>query len=159
MLSKFQERQGFKQWWIWSVIILVTLIPVWGIYQQIVLGKPFGDNPMSDAGLVVFLLLMLLFVAFFRSINLETEIDEKGIKILFFPFVKKYIRWDEINSASIVQYNFVGYGIRLFSRFGTAYNIAGKSGLAIELKNGNKYLIGTQKEKELKEVLEHLNIT
>ncbi|MCG8331569.1 MAG: hypothetical protein MI974_28025 [Chitinophagales bacterium] len=159
MGSKFQEIQRFKQWWLWYIIITVALIPVWGIYQQIVLGKQFGNNPMSDTGLVVFLLLMLLFVAFFRSIHLKTEIDKNGINILFFPFIKKYISWNEINSASVVQYNFIGYGIRLSSRFGTAYNIAGNSGLAIELKNGNKYLIGTQKEEELKEILEHLNIT
>ena len=46
------------------------------------------------------------------------------------------------------------YGIRLGSKYGTVYNMSGDKGLAIELNNGKKFVIGTQKELELKKVVE-----
>lgn len=45
-------------------------------------------------------------------------------------------------------------GIRFGSKYGTAYNMKGNYGLAIKLKNGQKFLIGTQKVEELGQFLE-----
>ncbi len=44
-------------------------------------------------------------------------------------------------------------GIWLFTKYGTVYNTRGNKGLALELKNGKKFLIGTQKMEELSEVV------
>ena len=75
----------------------------------------------------------------------------------FFPFVKKEFQWSEIQKSKVVNYGFVGgWGIRLFTKYGTVYNIRGNKGLAIELKNGKKYLIGTQKEEEMKKFINGL---
>lgn len=53
-----------------------------------------------------------------------------------------------------MNYGFVGgWGVRLWTAFGTVYNVRGKMGLAIKLKDGTKFLIGTQKEMELKSVI------
>ena len=38
------------------------------------------------------------------------------------------------------------------------YNINGNKGLVIELKNGKKFMIGTQKEAELKNRLEKMTV-
>ncbi|WP_282032750.1 hypothetical protein [Aequorivita sinensis] len=72
----------------------------------------------------------------------------------FFPFVKKKVNWKDVKSAEVVNYGFVGgWGIRLGTKYGTVYNIKGNRGLAIELLNGKKFLTGTQKETELREIL------
>ena len=71
-----------------------------------------------------------------------------------FPFVKKHFAWKDIQGAKTLRYGFVGgYGIRLLTPYGTVYNIKGKEGLALELKNGKKYLIGSQKTDEIELVL------
>nr|WP_315263057.1 hypothetical protein [uncultured Flavobacterium sp.] len=44
-----------------------------------------------------------------------------------------------------MNYKFLGFGVRLFTSYGTVYNTKGDTGLAIELKCGKKILIGTQK--------------
>ena len=44
----------------------------------------------------------------------------------------------KLKSAKIVNYGFVGYGIRLGSQYGTIYNVNGNKGFAIELSNGKK---------------------
>jgi hypothetical protein len=57
----------------------------------------------------------------------------------------------------VLNYGFVGgWGVRLWTKYGTVYNVKGNIGLAIELKNGTKFLIGTQKEIELRSFLEKI---
>ncbi|MEI6866527.1 hypothetical protein [Flavicella sp.] len=86
--------------------------------------------------------------------KLTTEINITEVKIKFVPFLKKNVKWSDIKKSEIVNYGFVGgWGIRLGTKYGTVYNTKGKTGLVIELNNGNKFLIGTQKEDELKRVL------
>ena len=95
-----------------------------------------------------------MIILFFR-IRLITNINQNEIRMKFFPFVKKHINWKDVKSAEIVNYGFVGgWGIRLWTKYGTVYNTKGNKGLAIELKNGKKFLIGTQKETELNNVVE-----
>ncbi len=92
-------------------------------------------------------------------ISLTTKIDDSGIYMRFFPFVTKRILWPEIDALKVLNYGFVGgWGIRIGTKYGTVYNIRGKEGLSIRLKNGKKLLIGTQKPIELKEFVDSYKI-
>lgn len=154
MRIQFEEEQKFNQWWLWIFLIPLGILPLFGIYKQLVLEEPFGDNPMSDLGLIVFTVLIYIFLAFLYLIKLSTHIDENGIQMRFFPLVKKDFKWKDIKNVQVITYGFVGgFGIRLWTKYGTVYNVKGNKGLAIELNNGKKYLIGTQKETELKTVI------
>lgn len=145
----FKERQYFNQWWVWLFLIVMLALPLYGLYVQLIEGRPWGNNPMSDLGLLIFAFSMVAFVYFFRWIRLDSVCDNDGISIRFRPFISKRIPWNEINQARIVNYGFVGYGIRLGSKYGTVYNVAGKYGLAVETRNGKKFVIGTQRPDEL----------
>jgi hypothetical protein len=150
----FKEEQRFTQWWLWLILIAVALIPVYGIIKQVIGGEQFGDNPLSDFGLIFLLIFMIGFLALFWIMKLSTEIDDASIKMNFYPFTKKEIKWTEIKSAEVLNYGFVGgWGIRLGTKYGTVYNTSGNIGLAIVLKNNQKLCIGTIKETELKEVI------
>ncbi|MEO6347595.1 MAG: hypothetical protein ABIO60_06760 [Aquaticitalea sp.] len=158
MKIKFKEIQKFTQWWLWLLLIGIGILPLFAIYKQLILGVKFGDKPMSDLGIIVFSVLIFSLIAMFFFMRLKTEIDKHEIKINFFPFVKKRVSWKEIKSAKIVNYGFVGgWGIRLWTTYGTVYNIRGNKGLAIELVNGKKFLIGTQKETELNRIVKTIN--
>ncbi len=159
MKTTFKEEQKFTQWWLWGIIILIGVIPIIGIYKQLILGENFGNNPMSDRGLIVFSIFMFAFIVLFLLMKLTTTINKDEIQMSFFPFIKKNVKWSEIKKAKIVNYGFVGgWGIRLWTKYGTVYNIKGNKGLAIELLNGKKFLIGTQKEVELEEIIKsHIN--
>ena len=154
----FKEEQRFTQWWIWLILIGLGAIAVYGFIQQIVFGVEFGNKPMSNVGMIIFNVLVFGFIYFNRYMTLITEINDEGIKMRFVPFVKKEKKWNEIKSTKIVNYGFVGYGIRLGSKYGTVYNINGKKGLAIELKNGKKFVIGTQNENELINILNKMPV-
>ncbi|AWG20683.1 hypothetical protein FFWV33_03575 [Flavobacterium faecale] len=153
MKTHFQEEQKFTQWWLWLVLIGVALMPAYGIYKQIILGGVFGDKPMSDSGLIIAAVVSFGLLLLFLFSKLKTTINDKEILINFFSFTNKSIQWQDVKSAELITYSFVGYGIRLFTKYGTVYNTKGNKGLALELKNGKSLLIGTQKMEELKEVV------
>jgi hypothetical protein len=157
MKIDFKEEQKFTQWWLWIFLIAIGIFPIFGIYKQLIVGEKFGDKPMSDSGLIFSCLLGFSIIAMFWLMRLKTEINQEEIRIDFFPLVKKRISWKKIKSVEIVNYGFVGWGIRFWTKFGTVYNTKGNIGLAIELLNGEKCLIGTQKEKELKGIIEKVN--
>jgi hypothetical protein len=146
----FEEEQRFNQWWLWLLLLGLLGSAIYGMYQQLVLGEPFGSKPMSDNGIVVYFIFSVAMVVFFRWMRLYTHINKEGVSMIFAPFVTKKIAWDEIKNMGIVHYGFVGgWGIRPYTTYGTVYNISGAKGLAINLENGNKFLIGSQKNDEL----------
>ncbi len=150
----FYEAQKFTQWWLWTILIGIGVLPLYGIYFQLKSGNGFGNDPMDIFYLTLFSLLIYGIIILFLVLELKTEIDVKEIRMRFVPFLRKRISWNEIKSANVIDYGFVGgWGIRLGTKYGTVYNTRGNKGLAIELKSGKKLVIGTQKEDELRRVV------
>jgi hypothetical protein len=153
----FEEKQSFRQVWIWALLLTINGTLLYGMYQQMVLKIPFGNNPMSNSGYIVTIILILLFNLFFFFLQLRTRIDEEGIHIRFFPLHIKYksYLWSTISKAYIREYKpireYGGWGLRL-----GAYNVSGNKGLQLEFKNGDKLLIGTNKPDELNAVIQQL---
>ncbi len=151
----FKEKQRFSQWWLWAILLSLVFVGSLGVYQQIIKEQPFGDNPMSDSGLIIFALCMYALPLLFLWIHLKTEINREKIKFNFVPFLSKSVEWSEVKSAIVLDYGFVGgWGIYQSSEHGTVYATGGRKGLAITTKNGRKFVIGTQKEAELKTFLQ-----
>jgi hypothetical protein len=148
-METYYEKQKFNQWWIKLSIFIPFVIVFWGL----ITGKTQGDNGTSM--LIASVVLGFVAVLFYFA-NLETRIDTEGITIRFFPFqrVYYYVRWNEIQSASVRNYKpireYGGWGLRYSFTHGKAYNVAGSVGLQLVLKSGKKFLIGTQKEEELR---------
>ena len=158
MKTEFKEEQKFNQWWLWLILIPMGVLPLIGIYKQLILGEKLGDNPMSDISLLIFSIIMFSLVGLFLIMKLKTSIDKNGINMHFFPFIKKSVDWQQIKNVKVVNYGFVGgWGIRLWTKYGTVYNMKGNKGLTIELLNGKNFLIGTQKPKELTAMLEKIS--
>jgi len=101
------------------------------------------------------------------SLKLKTRIDETGIHFRFIPFhfKNKVIPWSTIEKGYIRSYEAIseygGWGMKggkLWRKSnGVAYNVKGDVGLQLELKNGKKILIGTQRQEEMKRVLQTYN--
>jgi hypothetical protein len=157
----FQEEQRFNQWWIWIIIAFVTGVWIWQIVQQVIMGKPFGNNPAPD--LVVFLTAIPVVLVFFlfRMMKLETVIDQDGVKCRFKPFQRKFKSFpvNDIVLYEVKKYNpimeYGGWGIR-YGRKGTAYNVRGNMGLYLELRNRKTFLIGTQNPDSVRYAMDKL---
>ncbi len=155
-MKTFEETQSFNQWWIWLVLIASACFPVYGMIQQVILGNPIGDRPLSNVGMILLMLFTTALLLFFFILKLQTKIDEHGIQMRFFPLTKKDIKWSQIATTEVIDYGFVGgWGIRYFTKYGTVYNMKGKMGLLITLKEGKQFVIGTQRPEELKSFLKN----
>jgi len=159
----FKEEQKFRQIWIWMLLLALSGIWIWQLVQQVFMGKPFGNNPTSDLGVILTGLFPLLAIILFRLLTLETIINEEGIHYRFRPFQRKS---KIIKAADVVHYevkkysplkDYGGWGIRLGSfNKGKAYNVSGNMGVLFEFKNGKKFLLGTQKPSDIRSALERL---
>ncbi len=143
----FKEVQKFTQWWLWLILIGVAACSVFYIIKPYFIDE---SVEFSIGKIIASLIVVFGLILFFIVLRLTTIITSQNVLIHFYPFVKKKIDWDDIKSAKIIKYDFVGgWGIRFFTKYGTVYNIKGNIGLQLELINGEKYLIGTQQEVEL----------
>lgn len=157
---QFTEKQKFKQWWIWLILSGINGLFLFGFFMQIVNGQPFGDKPMSNEGLIISTVLVLLFTFLLSNLCLDTRINKEGIFVRFYPFQIRFRHypWDSLTKCFVRQYSpiaeFGGWGYRFgFFGKGAAYIVSGDKGLQLEFKNKKKLLIGTNKPDELSELL------
>lgn len=157
-MKVFKEEQRFTQSWL-IVILVITIVITIGI----VLNEFLKENTtMSSMEFWIIVLSLPLFTLPIFFIKLITKIDENGIYYQFFPFhlSEKHIRWSEIQTANVRQYNpiqeYGGWGLKSGFRrkHGKAVNISGDIGIQLQLKNSKKILIGTQKKGEALKVLD-----
>lgn len=151
MILEFKEEQKFDQWWFWFLLIAASNFVFYHIYMELMAQESF----QISIGLIISALLVVAFYITFFTIRLKTEIDKDGIRMKYSPFfIQKNIEWKDIKSVKVIDYGFIGgWGVRFWTKYGTVYNTRGSKGLAIELKNGDKFLIGTREEKEMKKVV------
>jgi len=159
----YKEEQKFRQLWIWLLILFLSGIWIWQLVQQVFMGKPFGNNPSSDLGIILTGLFPVLTIILFRLLTLETIINNTGVFYRFKPFQRKpkEIKQEDIVSFEVKKYSplkdYGGWGIRLGSMGkGKAYNVSGNQGVLFDLKNGKKFMLGTQKPSEIRSALERL---
>lgn len=165
----FAEEQSFRQTWVWFAVLpssaVVLLIFAIGLYQQLYLGKPFGDNPVSDRGLLIIALLIIPIVIglpiLFYKMKLVVRLLPDKLHIKFSPFVHKQIPLHDIVRCEPRKYSpireFGGWGIRYGGKKrGWAYNVAGNRGVQLELANGKLLLIGSQRADELAAAIQQL---
>jgi hypothetical protein len=159
----FTERQKFKQWWLWVILLAVNGLFVFGIFKQVIGGQQFGDKPINDTGLLSTAALTLLMTILFFNSHLDTQIKKDGIYLRFFPFhfSFRHYTWDKISKSFVRKYNplgeYGGWGLRLglFGK-GKAFNVSGDKGLQIVFSDNKKLLIGTNKADELSETLKKI---
>lgn len=150
----FTENQRFTQWWMWLFILIPFGIGCYGIAKQVIGGVVLGNKPMSDLGMIVFTIFGVLFALFFWFNQLKTTLTSKGIYIQFFPYTKRFVSWENIEKIQVLPYDFVGgWGVRLWTKYGTVYNVKYGEGLWIHDRNKNKFLVGTQQSKALLQIL------
>lgn len=147
--------------------LMAVLVPfAIGIYHQLVLDEPFGDQPMSDEGLTVtgvfsVSIMVFIFLLVFNS-RLKTKVTNEALSVVFPPFFRKWKRIvpEEIQRFEIRTYRakreYGGYGIKRRRRYGQSYTISGNIGLQLYFKNGKKLLIGTQKKQALEYAMRKL---
>ena len=159
-MKVFKEEQRFTQTWFILLMGVSLVVPLMLIINEYAKEK----SGFTTSGFLVSISVLLFSIVPIFFFKLITRIDEKGIHYQFFPFhfKLKTIVWQEITSAKVRTYDpigeYGGWGLKGGSLWnkskGKAINVSGDIGIQLELKNGKKLLIGTQKKREAKNVLE-----
>ncbi|UCC60180.1 MAG: hypothetical protein JSV02_10735 [Dehalococcoidia bacterium] len=156
----YRETQHFRQVWLWLLTLGISGITFYAMVQQLILGTPFGDNPASDMVLIIIVIVFgFMFPVFFYIVNLTTEVRGDGLYYRFFPFHLTFrkISGEDIRSCEARTYSplreYGGGGIRWGAK-GRAYNVGGNRGVQLELSNGSRILIGSQRSEELAEAID-----
>lgn len=155
----YREAQRFRQLWLWVIVLAISLLAVYGFIKQVIMGEPFGNNPAPDAIIIVILVIFGLGLPIlFYVMNLTTEVRKDGLYIRFFPVHLSFrriapgnlVKYEVLTYSPIREYG--GWGIRYGSK-GKAYNVSGNRGVQLQLSDGNRLLIGSQKPEQLVEAL------
>ena len=151
----FKEEQRFTQTWLIVIIVISLIVPLAIILKEI--------DKSSASEIIISIGTIILASGLIFLFKLSTRIDEKGIHYKFFPFHLKFktVVWNDIENAYIRTYDAIseygGWGIRggalWYKAKGKAINISGNIGIQLELKDGKKLLIGTNKKEQAQDVL------
>ena len=156
-MKVFREEQRFTQLWFLTIMGISILVPIGILINEY--NKQDSDLSLSSMLLIILFLLICIVPIFF--FKLKTRIDEIGIHYQFFPFQLKFrtIKWLEISNAYVRTYDpigeFGGWGLKggWSSKKGKAINVSGDIGMQLELTNGKKLLIGTNKKEDANLIL------
>ncbi len=159
ILFKEVQRNGIA---LFVLLLLPLLIFVYGIYQQIIMGMPFGDKPASDTSLICITLFYALFLIFIYSLKLTTVISSTGIAVSYSPFFKdRFYSFDALKSIEVERYSpylkYLGHGYRKGFDGSTAYTVKGDHAFILILEDGSKLRIGTQQPHDAKMALARVN--
>ena len=151
----YSETQYFRQIWLTILMLAMPVLLLYAMYEQFILGVPFGDNPMSDDMLIITALIFgLIFPAFILSLHLITEVRKDALYIRFIPLHLSVVKIKvaDIVSVESVTYSpifdYGGWGIK-YGLKGKAYNVTGNRGVRLFFENERHILIGSQKSEEL----------
>ena len=168
----FYERQRLSIWW--SILLMLPIVGVliFGCIMQLGMGKPWGNNPMPDAALIIVTAVVSLITPALFFTRIDTVINKEGVWMRAFPSFRgfKLTPWDNISEYVVRKKKLIGdkrgIGVRLVSRrVGTGvrmvkqatYNLSGKYILELKLISKKELIIGTQRPEELTAFLEKLD--
>jgi hypothetical protein len=151
---RFEEEQSFRQPWVGALMagtLVLLLVPL----GLVLFGAPVKAGSDILPGVIGLALgiVVVIGVAFLMYVmKLSVRLDDAGLHIRFFPFVKRDIalaeiaRWEARTYSPLREYG--GWGIRCGWN-GMAYNVSGNQGVQLEFTNGKRLLIGSQRPEEL----------
>ncbi|MEL7163606.1 MAG: hypothetical protein AAFN92_22805 [Bacteroidota bacterium] len=148
-MKEFRESQKFNQWWLW--ILFLVMFFALGLNGVDIFERTESWLAFLGPGFVAAMMIL------FAILELRTTITADGIESYFWLFGKKRIFRSEIEGFTVREYSaikeFGGWGYRIGPR-GKALNMYGKHGLELDLRGGEKLMIGTQRPEELRAFME-----
>lgn len=146
--AAYREVQRFRQPWLWSILLLPSVVAGYVFFRQVVLGHPVGARPLPDPLARVLLpVLAVGLPGFFALLRLETRLEADRLVVHFFPLRRRVFPLEALRSAEAVRYrplaDYGGWGIRLGAG-GWAYTVSGDAGVRLTLKDGESFLLGSR---------------
>lgn len=145
----FREVQQFRQSYLWAGILAAAAFGWFRFFRSL---RSRGSIWAAFRWLPQALWLPWLFY----SAKLVTEVRANQIRVEFSSSILQIVdlmSLDELQRHEPVEYRpfseFAGWGLRWNPVKGWAYTVSGNAGVRVELQNGKRLLIGSQRPDEL----------
>ncbi len=133
----FTETQNIQHFWIRLALLFEIIVFSGIIYRQLIMGKPFVSYPVTDSGLIILSLLMIIPVVVLFFIKIKITVSREGVCYKMVP-------------AGLFQYRVARQQLKSFS---IETKNAGKSneasGLKLKLKNEKSLFLPSKKPKQM----------
>ncbi|MCB0620985.1 MAG: hypothetical protein KDC32_24585 [Saprospiraceae bacterium] len=158
---RYREQQKFRRVEVLALLGLFIGLAVVRLIQK--LSDPTGElltTVLIYGGILILLVAAFLYLV---KMRLSLNINEKSITYRYGPFQRrKYkIRWKQVENCKLVQTPAAaeasGWGVH-FSSQERVYSLSGRTGLELELKNGDRVFLGSQRPSELRRVLHYIQL-
>ena len=159
-MASYREVQYIRQTWITAILVVPLGIVLFGLFQQVVLGRPWGNKPVSNQAFILIGTALCAFVVWLLNLKMVTEVRPDalfvGFRVLWWP---RRIAMQEIASARAITYRpiaeYGGWGMRWsFRDSSMAYTARGDRAVEIVLQDGRRILIGSQRPEELETAIQ-----
>jgi len=157
---EYKEKQRFRSW---DVYLLLGFFFVGLIYRAVGSFAGWWEASPSNsvAAYLLFATLVGGLMAYYYSIRFFTVINEKGIKFQFYPLhrKKRKISWEEVEDCRVVKVSpqaaLTGWAVGFLEE--KRFSVTGRrSGLALDLKDGEHVFIGTRDPESVKKVVKKI---
>jgi len=75
----FAETQNIQHFWIRLVLLFEIIVFSGIIYRQLIMGKPFGPYPVTDSGLIILSLLLIIPVVILLFVKIKITVSREGV--------------------------------------------------------------------------------
>jgi hypothetical protein len=149
----FREKQSFHLGYAKVALALPPAALVIVSCRQMIFHRPWGGPPTTNGNLLFLTILILLVYVRLITVRLVTELRPERLSVAMKGFWRRTsVALAEIRAAVSVEYDPVaeyrGYGVRSGPR-GQAYIAYGCQAVQLELRDGRKLLVGSQRSQEL----------
>ena len=103
----YSEKQRFRQWWLWALILIAPAMLLWLIFQTIVLDQSANNEFVGNIWKIVICLIFGAGMpAFIYMTTLSTEVRNDGVYVRFNTL---HINWvvfefNDIQKAEALTY-------------------------------------------------------
>ena len=166
MKPYFEERQTFTQWWLWLIVgattIGINVLFIQAVVQQLIMGTPWGREPMSDESLLILSVVVLtvstgLSLLFFATV-MEVRVDKRAIEYRYTPLIRSWrrIERESIRDVRRRRNYFMGHGVKRSWDGTRALSVKGIDGIELTLDGGSKIFLGSQQPEEFRSAVERM---
>jgi hypothetical protein len=143
----FHERQRLPTIGLALLVVVGVGVPVYIGAQQLLLGKPFRNHPISNRAVAILLPSIVIPILLLARLNLETRLYPDRLRIRFFPLadddlpIARIVQWEVRNYSASKE--FMGWGVRSGDGNTAAYSMRGRRGVQLLLDDESHVLIGS----------------
>jgi hypothetical protein len=148
----FYEKQRLKSVWLYSVLVIATILCVTMSIIQISAAEPINLNSFlsSEFFLITALLIVPVYILLFLF-RFETVMNKDGIFYRLKPFHKKFnmLQWEDVKEMKLVVIPPFSRVLGKSKKYKESFYMGGGVGLEIHMRSGSVRMFGTRKAEEM----------